>query len=1537
MIKSRASIVSPPVAPVTDIKLARDGLEIKSTLSKEDHKRDLFKKILKDEFLRELSHTSDVVHGRAEPRDTFVEKVVKQLKEVTAIIPSGLPVTPSQVVDTLGAVAVFAANRERDKRLSTLATLRDGLDLDRLNILLEVVAREALRRYESFIVDSLSDNNERGVILFARVGAQRMLEYLSRHAESKDGSARVTLSESTLLAGLVEGRSGAWVADFSNNVLELKKMDTRRLRKKHKTIDAETVYARPGFRVFQIKDGKKEDSLYIRRTARHAEIKGWEKVTEILKGQTESFYNFGYTKFRKSNPQDPKAGYVLMPLEVIMGRYDFVEQERDNISALLQAEVRSSSHSIIVINRGTVAKYLQKFLFLKNKESKYKDKDLEDKNLSLIEYVRDELHYPFIKMVVCREDLTDLRGADGSSLSLAGADFSHMDLSGAILGGDLTNTKFDYSYLEGAELKSVTSLRGASFRHAHCEYLHAEGVNFGGADLLQANFSYAVLNGARLTGGQNTLGAIWVGVDLKEVIYEDMDSLFSKQRSQLDDLEIRIQKQREDFENFRVTVETAIHQLRRQVNWNISRIQNLLVFKRYCQQEIQRIHEELGQKADESTVQNLQKQLTNLKKEFEEAEAEQKKLNEKILATLKPDVPSPVSPDPISQYLPKDYREVDVPDDNNCLFWSAALGLLLPVVHDEKSFALVYKQLFGYRSKIVLRNNTQEEKSIDIGVPATIEGVRYMLLTYDCRKNTPKQYEGDVLVVLVCEKFRERVVECLDKVFDTSEKQSNVAGEKDWESYTRDMCQITSWGGAPEIQAISYLAKVNIELTGEGYTQPQCWPVAGASKTLYLVHASASGKAGAIKNHYHFGLHKDIYNKFFRSALLENIGELRKSWLKLKAEFKRECEENIILQKRVNSEILAALEEYIPPPPPLPIPPLPVPYNLRLQLEKLLANLRQLKIGWLKLKEEHLPDMDEKEKQRLFPLQNELITACKRGNLEAVLKAIKKGARPNYPGSGEQPLGAAVWGMNPEIVKLLTSPDTPYRAIMSLEKIKKHNLDKYGDIFLVSKEFDPLTIQEWYNFLIKIESSLFLRNFHVKMYNEACGMSSSWETFKAQVYKDIHTISVNRTRADIVNTKKGMQNYRAQVTQSLEMGEKNSKPLDSEQEQPSELIDEINLEIEKIDQQIKSVEQELQALSKSSTSFIKTPNNQIPEEEGKSHTPKLDTTAWQKIREEEILRLAPFQDKLVRACEQGDLDKAQKAIFAGARPYYPNAQGKQPLGAAVRGMNPEVVNYLLAQTWLEPPMNWEACEQHNIKEYKQVYFYNQFNPATLADWCKELSRANNYPFLNNILLDGYHKGEGRKIYGSWEEFIEKINGVYAEDSRHADRPYVKSSEKALVPYRQAIEKTMRSFDGKKAFKDSVRDLIFNQKYQFEIKRSRAEVLKIRFIKPISEMTQAEQKQIEPNLDNLILNLKTTIAISLKIGIWQYDLKPDWNLPSPSLSISAKPELLNQIAKFLQEEFNVVSRFRGALIYSMTPETPKKDTQLETEAVICSMQ
>jgi len=222
-----------------------------------------------------------------------------------------------------------------------------------------------------------------------------------------------------------------------------------------------------------------------------------------------------------------------------------------------------------------------------------------------------------------------------------------------------------------------------------------------------------------------------------------------------------------------------------------------------------------------------------------------------------------------SSLFSEDWKQIDTPNDHNCLFWSAALGLLLSCREDEIAFNQMYDRLFG--TGPLPLEGIEEKKSenlISIEALDTKNGVRNILHTYDCGKDSPLGYEGDVLKTLVCAVFRGRVVNELSKVFlDEKDRdpilltaQIDNPRIKDWATYTDAMREPTAWGGDAEIRAISHLAQVNIRVASAGSKDiPYQFP--DSTQTLYLAHVNAKNKVGGNKNHYHYGLSRTIYDK----------------------------------------------------------------------------------------------------------------------------------------------------------------------------------------------------------------------------------------------------------------------------------------------------------------------------------------------------------------------------------------------------------------------------------------------------------------------------------------------------------------------------------------------------------------------------------------------------------------------------------------------------------------------------------------------------
>lgn len=548
------------------------------------YKRELFVKVLQEDFIRELVFAVDVIQGIAKPRKGFIEKLVNQFKDAFNWVP-GTPRIAGQIIDIFGNLLISHNKGNQEKRLRLLATAAVQIHLPALKILLNIVAREALRRYEHFIVTRLGEDHEKSVITFARVGSRRMLEYLSRGTPGK--KVDLEISESVLLTGLIQGKSGAWVDGFSNHKLALKN--------EFKEVDAETVYARPGFRYFTIglPDGKihpaQIDRLYIKKDDKEV-----------------------YTEFEKKNSSDPKAGFVLMPLAEIMS-YNFLGFEASLFSSSLQQELKSSPVTIVVIDKCTIE------AFLDPRASNQMNQ------MSLLTYVRQQANLPYLELLICHEDLSELKAPNGAALDLKsvfiGRDFSYVDFSGAILKGNFERVKFDHCYLIGAIIDTGSSMRETSFEESHCEYLQAPNIDFTNARFVKTNFSCANLEKSTLVGCIDR-GAVWINANLKGAIHHDA-AMQAKQRTQLMELEKEIADEKIKRNEFEDSITKRISDLeglmqggklkeekiQNRIGELVEQQQAHLIFENCCREEIMAIKKKLEDKPEKNIVDNLRTQL----------------------------------------------------------------------------------------------------------------------------------------------------------------------------------------------------------------------------------------------------------------------------------------------------------------------------------------------------------------------------------------------------------------------------------------------------------------------------------------------------------------------------------------------------------------------------------------------------------------------------------------------------------------------------------------------------------------------------------------------------------------------------------------------------------------------------------------------------------------------------------------------------------------------------------------------------------------
>jgi Protein tyrosine and serine/threonine kinase len=117
-----------------------------------------------------------------------------------------------------------------------------------------------------------------------------------------------------------------------------------------------------------------------------------------------------------------------------------------------------------------------------------------------------------------------------------------------------------------------------------------------------------------------------------------------------------------------------------------------------------------------------------------------------------------------------------------------------------------------------------------------------------------------------------------------------------------------------------------------------------------------------------------------------------------------------------------------------------------------------------------------------------------------------------------------------------------------------------------------------------------------------------------------------------------------------------------------------------------------------------------------------------------------IQDELTRACENGDMSAAQVAFNKGAQANRADSKGKLPLGAAIYGLNPNIVNDMIRRMGGISPMAWGECEQHNLKHYNEIWPLPKQPLRTVDDWNNWINNCSSDHVLS-LIIDGPATGE----------------------------------------------------------------------------------------------------------------------------------------------------------------------------------------------------
>ncbi|MFP3018735.1 MAG: OTU domain-containing protein, partial [Candidatus Tisiphia sp.] len=169
------------------------------------------------------------------------------------------------------------------------------------------------------------------------------------------------------------------------------------------------------------------------------------------------------------------------------------------------------------------------------------------------------------------------------------------------------------------------------------------------------------------------------------------------------------------------------------------------------------------------------------------------------------------------------FKRIDVPGDGSCLFWSITMAYLIPVRNDNALFRQRYEVLFGNEG----------------AVTRDLDHIRNLV------QNLSAANYDDTFANLVRNVFRNRVVDYIGS--HRNEFRDFVEG--DFERYLKNMRNPNTWGGEPEIRAMSGILSATISVSGEVETQ-----YGNGDIQIQLFHVGAPGN----RNHYNFGLERGI-------------------------------------------------------------------------------------------------------------------------------------------------------------------------------------------------------------------------------------------------------------------------------------------------------------------------------------------------------------------------------------------------------------------------------------------------------------------------------------------------------------------------------------------------------------------------------------------------------------------------------------------------------------------------------------------------------
>ncbi|KAL1490451.1 hypothetical protein ABEB36_013140 [Hypothenemus hampei] len=191
-------------------------------------------------------------------------------------------------------------------------------------------------------------------------------------------------------------------------------------------------------------------------------------------------------------------------------------------------------------------------------------------------------------------------------------------------------------------------------------------------------------------------------------------------------------------------------------------------------------------------------------------------------------------------------QQIDVPADNSCLFWAATLAYLIPVKNVNFLFQQRYKTLFGNQEDIQRIHHAQS-------------------LVQNYNPFVERTTNDNIFMELPIDTFRKRVADHIEN--NKSRFESFIGSDS---NYLKNIRDSDTWGGEPEIKAISEILKANITVYSTTTTSYN-----HGNAQIWLFHVNFLG-VGEARNHYKYGLEQSIIDHYHKKIREHNLKPLKK-------------------------------------------------------------------------------------------------------------------------------------------------------------------------------------------------------------------------------------------------------------------------------------------------------------------------------------------------------------------------------------------------------------------------------------------------------------------------------------------------------------------------------------------------------------------------------------------------------------------------------------------------------------------------------------